>query len=61
MSSNKVPSTKNHFSGHNCILTDVQLNITGDASIMSLKKQLYSECCFFKPKTHMVHRNKPTV
>lgn len=37
MSSNKVPSSQSQFSGHNCILADVQLNITSDGSIMGLK------------------------
>lgn len=37
MSSNKVSSSWSHFSGHNCILADVQLNITRDTSIMALK------------------------
>ena len=44
-SSNKVPSSQSHFSGPNCILADVQLNITNDTSITGLKiHYIYSDC-----------------
>lgn len=37
MRSNKEPSSPSHFSGHNHILADVQINITSDTSITGLK------------------------
>lgn len=49
--SNKVPSSQSHFSGRNCILADVQLNITSDTSIISLKTHyIYSDCSFSSAK-----------
>lgn len=45
MSGNKVSSSWSHFSGHNCILADVQLKITSHTSITAQKIcSGYSDC-----------------
>lgn len=52
---------KSHFSVHNFILTDVQLNITSDPSIIGMKSHNLFWLSFPQPRKHMVCRNRPNV